>query len=54
MNCKDMKSLGGQSPKIRWDITVETGKAKLCNNNCRGCPNKLPSRTINEISKVVK
>jgi hypothetical protein len=49
-----MKSLGAQSPKIQWHITVTTGKDKLCNNNCRDCPNKQLPRTINEISQVVK
>jgi hypothetical protein len=54
MNCKNTKSLNGQSPKIRWDITVDTGKVKRCSNNCHDCPNKQPSSAINDISQVVK
>jgi hypothetical protein len=46
--------MGNQNPKARWDITVETGKAKLCNNNCRNCPNKQSLKTVTKISQVEK
>ena len=54
MNCKDMKLMDGQNPRIRWGITVAIGESKSCNNNCRDCPNKQPLKTINEMSKVEK
>ncbi|MFT4606835.1 MAG: hypothetical protein ACI9V8_001951 [Urechidicola sp.] len=54
MNCKDKKSIASQNLQIRWNIALETEKSRPCNNNCRDCPNKQPSRAINEISQEGK
>lgn len=54
MNCKDMKSLDDQNTQIRRDLTVETGKPKICKNNCSDCPNKQPLKAVYEISKLEK
>ena len=54
MSCNNTKSVDGQSAEIRWDITVGTGKTKPCGNNCRDCPNKEPTTTVNKMSKVEK
>ena len=51
MNFKNMKSLNGQSPKIRWDITPDTRKAKRCSNSCPDCPNKPPSSAVSQVVK---
>jgi hypothetical protein len=54
MKCQDMKSMGGNNTKVRWDITIGTGKYKQCNNNCRDCPNKQSSKVTDEVSQVEK